>query len=381
MTNRRATSASPAHAEFREPAPASADSGIRFEAVSVAYGATTVLDSLDLAIESGQIVALIGPSGSGKSTILRALAGFATPARGRLFIGRRDVTRLAPAERHIGMVVQNYALFPHLRVADNVAFGLRARGVDARQIREQVPEDLRRVGMARHAGRYPHELSGGEQQRVALARALAIRPRVLLLDEPLSALDPQTRHAMLDELAALHRDLPALTILYVTHDQTEALRLADAIGVMRAGRLVAFDRTARLYRHPPNRFVAEFLGQANVLPGTSLRVIRTGQAAVRVGTALLQGHNPHGVPEHADCLVCVRPHAVRLGAGAAHDNHLSGVVRDVTWLGDMHRVTLDVAGHRVDLNAPLRCVLPAPGSVVAVHFAADDVTLVPETAP
>src|SRR6185312_14566987 len=261
--------------------------GIRFDDVSVAYGEQVVLESLTLAVKPGEIVALIGPSGSGKTTALRAVAGFVRPARGRIFIGTRDVTDLAPHARNIGMVVQNYALFPHMRAEENVAFGLRARGAAADLIRERVPECLKMVGMAQYARRYPRELSGGQQQRVAIARALAIRPQVLLLDEPLSALDAQIRRSMLDELAKLHRDLPSLTVLYVTHDQTEALTLADHIGIMRDGKLVAFGDAQSLYRNPPNRFAAEFLGRANLLPVARLATAAAGLARVAFGDVAL----------------------------------------------------------------------------------------------
>ncbi|MDE1992284.1 MAG: ABC transporter ATP-binding protein, partial [Rhizobiaceae bacterium] len=191
--------------------PASSAKRIRFENVSVAYNGLTVLDSLNLTVNPGEIVALIGPSGSGKTTALRAVAGFVRPASGRILIGDRDVTDLAPYDRDIGMVVQNYALFPHMRVEENVAFGLRARCTAEETIRTRVPEALAMVGMSTYAKRYPRELSGGQQQRVAIARAIAIRPQVLLLDEPLSALDAQIRRSMVDELARLHRDLPSLT--------------------------------------------------------------------------------------------------------------------------------------------------------------------------
>jgi 2-aminoethylphosphonate transport system ATP-binding protein len=200
---------------------------IGFDDVSVTYGGTVVLDSLSLTVKAGEIVSLIGPSGSGKTTALRAVAGFVRPSAGRITIGARDVTDLPPYERNIGMVVQNYALFPHMRVDENVAFGLRAKGVPQDVIRARVPECLAMVGMGAYARRYPRELSGGQQQRVAIARAIAPKPQVLLLDEPLSALDAQIRRSMLDELAKLHRELPSLTVLYVTHDQSEALTLAN----------------------------------------------------------------------------------------------------------------------------------------------------------
>jgi 2-aminoethylphosphonate transport system ATP-binding protein len=354
--------------------------GIRFDDVSVAYGEQVVLESLTLAVKPGEIVALIGPSGSGKTTALRAVAGFVRPARGRIFIGTRDVTDLAPHARNIGMVVQNYALFPHMRAEENVAFGLRARGAAADLIRERVPECLRMVGMAQYARRYPRELSGGQQQRVAIARALAIRPQVLLLDEPLSALDAQIRRSMLDELAKLHRDLPSLTVLYVTHDQTEALTLADHIGIMRDGKLVAFGDAQSLYRNPPNRFAAEFLGRANLLPVARLATTAAGLARVAFGDVALTARNHHGLADGSDCLLCVRPHDIRLGAAAAGDNALSGTVKSVLWQGDLQSVELDVAGHALRLTcAPMHDV-PEPGAALALSFSAVEATLVPESA-
>ncbi len=354
--------------------------GIRFDDVSVAYGEQVVLESLTLAVKPGEIVALIGPSGSGKTTALRAVAGFVRPARGRIFIGTRDVTDLAPHARNIGMVVQNYALFPHMRAEENVAFGLRARGAAADLIRERVPECLRMVGMAQYARRYPRELSGGQQQRVAIARALAIRPQVLLLDEPLSALDAQIRRSMLDELAKLHRDLPSLTVLYVTHDQTEALTLADHIGIMRDGKLVAFGDAQSLYRNPPNRFAAEFLGRANLLPVARLATTAAGLARGALGDVALTARNHHGLADGSDCLLCVRPHDIRLGAAAGGDNALSGTVKSVLWQGDLQSVELDVAGHALRLTcAPMHDV-PEPGAALALSFSAVEATLVPESA-
>src|SRR5215468_5510168 len=239
--------------------------GIGFDGVTVAYRGQAVLKDLNLTVHPGEILAIIGPSGSGKTTALRAVAGFVRPTGGRIRIGERDVTDLPPYARGLGMVVQNYALFPHMKVEENVAFGLRARSAPESLVQERVKESLRMVGMSGFVGRYPRQLSGGQQQRIAIARALAIRPSVLLLDEPLSALDAQIRRNMLEELARLHRELPGLTILYVTHDQTEALTLADRIAIMRDGRLVAHGASRDLYREPPNRFTAEFLGRANLL--------------------------------------------------------------------------------------------------------------------
>jgi 2-aminoethylphosphonate transport system ATP-binding protein len=360
------------------PAPVAASSGIGFEDVSVAYGGLVVLDSVSLVVKPGEIVALIGPSGSGKTTALRAVAGFVRPARGRIRIGERDVTNLPPHARNIGMVVQNYALFPHMRAEENVAFGLRARGAPEAMVRERVPECLRMVGMASYAKRYPRELSGGQQQRVAIARALAIRPQVLLLDEPLSALDAQIRRSMLDELAKLHRDLPSLTVLYVTHDQTEALTLANHIGIMRDGKLVAIGGAQSLYRNPPNRFAAEFLGRANLLPVEALVAEVGGLARVRFGEAGLLARNHHGLPAGSRCLLCVRPHDIRLQPGEAATARLAGIVQGVQWQGEMHSIALEVDGHPLRLTcAPLKDP-PEPGATLALYFSPEDATLVPE---
>ncbi len=247
--------------------------GIRFDRVTVSYGRSTVLDALDLTVAPGEVMALLGPSGSGKTTALRAVAGFVAPSSGRVLIGDRDVTGLPPHKRGIGMVVQQYALFPHLRVEQNVAFGLRARRTPRAQTAERVAEALEMTGMAGYARRYPRELSGGQQQRVAIARALAIRPGVLLLDEPLSALDARLRSGMLAELARLHRELPDVSILYVTHDQIEALTLADRIAVTGPGPPPGLRHPARAVPHPAHRLHRELRRQRQPAAGPG----RTGR--------------------------------------------------------------------------------------------------------
>jgi 2-aminoethylphosphonate transport system ATP-binding protein len=367
---------------FVAPGPAAAAGGSRigFENVSVTYGALTVLESLTLTVNPGEIVALIGPSGSGKTTALRAVAGFVRPSAGRILIGDRDVTHLAPYDRKIGMVVQNYALFPHMRVEENVAFGLRAHGANGDVIRKRVPECLAMVGMSAYGKRYPRELSGGQQQRVAIARALAPKPQVLLLDEPLSALDAQIRRSMLDELAKLHRDLPNLTVLYVTHDQSEALTLANHIGIMRDGKLKAFGGSQSLFRHPPNRFAAEFLGRANLLPVSDLRPIDSQMARVRFGEVTLSAHNYHGLPASKDCLLCVRPHDFRFSRTAAEPNTISGTVISVQWQGDVHSITLNIGGEEVRMTSAPMGNPPRIGDAISVHFNPAEVTLVPEDA-
>ncbi|MEU1339423.1 ABC transporter ATP-binding protein [Streptomyces sp. NPDC005827] len=342
-------------------------SGIRFDSVSVAYDGNVVLDSLDLTVEPGEVMALLGPSGSGKTTALRAVAGFVRPVAGRVFLGERDVTDLPPHRRGIGMVVQQYALFPHMRVADNVAFGLRARRAGKGETRERVAEALEMTGMAAYARRYPREQSGGQQQRVAIARALAIRPEVLLLDEPLSALDARLRSGMLAELARLHRELPDVSILYVTHDQVEALTLADRIAVMDRARLRACGTPRELYRAPADEFTASFVGGANLLPVT----VAAGGAdfagvSVEVDTA--------GAVSGARATLCVRPHLVGLGEGP---NRLVGTVTDVQWRGATHRLYVEVDGQVVMADVRELRDPPGFGDSVSLHFAPEDAVLLP----
>ncbi|MEU3991309.1 ABC transporter ATP-binding protein [Streptomyces platensis] len=358
----------------RSAAPAA--SGIRFDQVSVAYGRHgehTVLDSFDLTVEPGEVMALLGPSGSGKTTALRAVAGFVQPASGRVLIGGRDMTGLPPHKRGIGMVVQQYALFPHMKVAENVAFGLKAQKTPRAEIPGRVAEALEMTGMAAYAGRHPRELSGGQQQRVALARALAIRPGVLLLDEPLSALDAQLRSGMLAELARLHRELPDVSILYVTHDQIEALTLADRIAVLDRARLQDCGTPQQFYRRPRTEFTASFVGTANLLPVT-----------VR-GDGVDFGGRPLTVPvgdevaEGAAATLCVRPHLVGLGESPrpGGGNTLRGTLTEVQWRGATHRLYVAVDGHRVLADVRELRTTPALGDEVALHFAPEDAVLIP----
>ncbi|MFJ8277640.1 ABC transporter ATP-binding protein [Streptomyces griseoviridis] len=341
--------------------------GIRFDSVTVAYDGDVVLDSLDLTVAPGEVMALLGPSGSGKTTALRAVAGFVRPESGRVFLGERDVTDLPPYRRGIGMVVQQYALFPHLRVEENVAFGLKARGTPRAEIRARVGEALEMTGMAGFARRHPRELSGGQQQRVAIARALAVRPGVLLLDEPLSALDARLRSGMLAELARLHRELPDVSMLYVTHDQLEALTLADRIAVMDRARLRACGTPAELYRTPADEFTASFVGNANLLPVTC------GAGNVTFAGTELTVATGAAAPG-ARATLCVRPHLIGLGDGP---NRLTGTVTEIQWRGATHRLLLDIGGHELTLDLPESRRTPANGAEITVHFAAEDAVLLP----
>ncbi len=360
------------------PFAGAAEQRIHFEDVSVRYGATTVLSDFTLTVNPGEIVAMLGPSGSGKTTALRAVAGFVTPTEGRVFIGPRDVTHVAPNARNIGMVVQNYALFPHMSVAENVAFGLRARRADKTLVAARVAECLALVGMEAFAGRMPRALSGGQQQRVAIARALAIRPTVLLLDEPLSALDAQIRRQMVEEIGRLHAELPDLTIFYVTHDQHEALTLADRIAIMRNGRLAALDTARNLYRRPPNRFAAEFLGRANVLAGEVCALSEDGRMAeLAVDGHRLRGANLHGLGPGDRALICIRPHHLTPAPAGDAARRLDGRIAHVDWQGAFEVLTIQLGTAELRMTATPAAEPHRIGAGMALFYDPQDATVLP----
>lgn len=298
------------------------------------YGSVHALDGLSLDIEPGELVALLGPSGCGKTTALRGLAGLEELDSGQVFVDGRDITRVSANRRDMGMVFQAYSLFPNMTAHDNVGYGLRLRRVGARERRKRAADLLDLVGLAKHADRYPHQLSGGQQQRVALARALAIEPKVLLLDEPLSALDAKVRTQLRDEIRRVQLDV-GTTTLFVTHDQEEALAMADRVGVMSAGRLEQIGTPVELYERPRTAFVAEFVGVTNRLPG----VVRNGTVDV-LGTRvpLLEGSVESGA-----ATVFVRPECVQVTPG----DDGNGTVQAVSFLGALCRVRLQLDGASV----------------------------------
>ncbi|MDT7732107.1 MAG: 2-aminoethylphosphonate transport system ATP-binding protein [Mycobacterium sp.] len=338
-------------------------SAIIFDRVGVSYGrgrkVTKALIDFSLRVAPGETVALLGPSGSGKSTALNALAGFVRPTSGTVRLAGRDVTDQPPAKRGIGVVLQSYALFPHMRVADNVAFGLKSHRVPRAEIGPRVAEALDMVGMSAYGSRLPRELSGGQQQRVAIARALAIRPKVLLLDEPLAALDAQLRHSTLAELQRLKESLPDTAMLYVTHDQAEALALADRIVVMNNARLMDVDTAESLWKRPPTSFTAAFLGGANLIPCTVGRVIGTS-ALVAIAHKTVSAEAPQPTVGKIDwapdskALLCIRPHAMRIVSLGERDA-LRATVTASVWRGATTRLVLSVGGlpdQLIDIDVP-----------------------------
>lgn len=288
---------------------------VRLVDIAVTLGVQRVLDGFSLRFESGRIAALLGPSGSGKTTILRTVAGFVQPDSGQVLFDDQEVQNLPVQRRAIGMVFQSYALFPHLTVAQNIAFGLEARGVPSAEVRKRVSEALDLVRLAGLDRRLPRQLSGGQQQRVALARALVIRPRVLLLDEPLAALDRQLRMQMQLELRQLQRDV-GITTLFVTHDQEEALTLADSVALLQNGRVQQYGMPQELYERPVSRFVAEFLGRTSLING---RVAEYTSDGMRVETAfgVLWSTTALRPPPGTPVTLAIRPEHVVLGAAAA----------------------------------------------------------------
>jgi spermidine/putrescine transport system ATP-binding protein len=299
---------------------------VRLEGVTKRFDEVTAVDDVSLGIEQGRFYALLGPSGCGKTTTLRMIGGFEQPSGGAIYLGDRDVSGLPPHRRDVNTVFQSYALFPHLTIADNVGFGLRRKGVKGAELRSRVEEMLRIVGLTGLGGRKPRQLSGGQQQRVALARALVNRPRVLLLDEPLGALDLKLRKEMQLELKSIQHDM-GITFVHVTHDQEEAMTMADAIVVMNHGRIEQLGEPAELYERPASAFVAGFLGVSNLLPGAV-----AGPDAVRLdGGVVLRVAPERLVGRSGPVSVGIRPEKLELGAAGA--NTLDGTVRERAYVG------------------------------------------------
>lgn len=334
------------------------------------YGTTHVVKDFNLAVEKGEFISFLGPSGCGKTTTLRMIAGFETPSSGSIRIDGRDVVNLRPNQRNIGMVFQAYALFPNLTVAQNIGFGLKVAGRPRAEIDQRVKEMLATIHLPDLGARYPFQLSGGQQQRVALARALAVRPKLLLLDEPLSALDAKIRISLRQEIRAIQKSL-GITTIYVTHDQEEALSMSDRIVVMNAGVAEQVGDPFTIYNRPATRFVAGFVGTLN-----ALEAVVTDPAT---GTIALDGqpitlNRPIDAPAGATIGLALRPETLALGPRPETDGSLRGTVRDVQFLGSVLRVRVALAGQVVALDSFNTAALrpPAVGDTVEVSFATAD---------
>jgi iron(III) transport system ATP-binding protein len=319
---------------------------IRIQQLTKRFGAVTALEHLDLAIEPGELFFLLGPSGCGKTTLLRSLAGFYIPEEGTIFFGDEDVTRLAPHKRNTGMMFQSYALWPHMTVAENVAFGLEERKVPRPEITRRVQEALESVRMAEYAARRPNQLSGGQQQRVALARALVIRPRCLLLDEPLSNLDAKLRLEMRAEIRRVCKEFK-LTTVYVTHDQKEALSVADRMAILDRGHILQVGTPREVYRRPTSRRVADFIGETDFIDGTV--VSASGDRAV-VDTAIGRFEGVIADPRATmttgmAATLSVRPECWTLSREQPARNFVRGRIGEAIYLGELAQYDLIANGH------------------------------------
>ncbi|WP_183753589.1 ABC transporter ATP-binding protein [Pseudochelatococcus contaminans] len=356
---------------FREPV------GVSVRSATKSYDDFLALDNVSLEVAPGEFVSILGPSGSGKTTFLGILGGFVQPTSGSIHLGTVDITYAPPHKRDIGIVFQNYALFPHMNVADNITFPLRARHVPKSQWADKLEGALAMVELSGYGQRQIHELSGGQRQRVALARAMIFEPRLILMDEPLSALDKQLRETMQIELKQLHHKLDA-TIIYVTHDQREALTMSDRVAIMNKGRIAQIDTPERLHDWPADSFVASFIGEATLLP-----VVRKSADTAALGDTLLRSTQP--VPTGDKLFLAVHSEKLIVSDGN-HDtnvNVLHATVKDTLYQGESIRVfiTLDTGGElslRLPSNHSGRRLLKQPGEPITVLLHPDDTVVVPQ---
>jgi spermidine/putrescine ABC transporter ATP-binding subunit len=350
---------------------------IELDAIGKRFGMVDAVKSVSLTIAEGEFVTLLGPSGCGKTTTLRIVAGFESPTSGRLRIGGRDMRDVPVERRGLSMVFQNYALFPHLSVFENVAFGLRLKRVPKAEIETRVRKALDQVGLAHLGERSPRQLSGGQQQRVSLARGLVVNPKVLLMDEPLSNLDLKLREQLRDEIRTLQRRL-GMTAVYVTHDQGEAMAMSDRIAVMNGGGIEQVGPPREIYERPSTSFVASFIGQCNLLPGT----LSANEGLFHTARGLVLRVAGEPSPTRA-ALLAIRPESLRFlnngGETVGHGKLLTGQVADMVYLGDLAQIAVAIAaegGQGETLNAAWRITrgepLPRIGDTVRLTVAAAD---------
>ncbi|MDH6195261.1 putative spermidine/putrescine transport system ATP-binding protein [Mycobacterium frederiksbergense] len=357
-------------------------SSVRLRSVTKNFRSGTVgIDDVTIDIEGGEFVTFLGPSGSGKTTTLNTIAGFLRPTTGQVEIGGQDVTALPPRRRNLGMVFQNYALFPHMTVRENVAFGLHRRGLSKEQTAGRIDDALSMVRLDRFGDSMPKQLSGGQQQRVALARALVYRPPVLLMDEPLAALDKALRTEMQVEIGRIHREV-GTTFLFVTHDQDEALGLSDRIALFNHGKVVQMGTPTELYERPQSLFTAEFLGESNVFRGVVADdgVLKFADQVLRFPAA--SGSSPAGTR----AAMVVRPERMRLcanGEGGAAENHVPAVITEIAYFGSFRRITVSYPdGGTGLLRGGVESPAPfSPGDTVTVSWDPAHSVVVPDSAP
>ncbi|WP_114944874.1 ABC transporter ATP-binding protein [Microvirga calopogonii] len=339
---------------------------VQFRNVTKRYGSVTAVDNVSFTIEPGQLVTLLGPSGCGKTTTLRMIAGLEMASEGQILIGGRDVTNLSAADRDVSMVFQSYALFPHMSVLENVAYGPSVQGASKKDANEMAMEKLSLIGLKGLEKRAPSELSGGQQQRVAVARALVLEPQVLLFDEPLSNLDAKLRRRVREDIRELQQSLN-LTVAYVTHDQEEALAVSDHIIVMSNARIAQTGTPRELYEEPADLFVADFIGDANIISGDLVSVAGP-TAQVKIGNVSLQ--LPHRNAGHGAVKLAVRPDAIFLDETAATTSGaLTGTVRKASYLGTQVEYEVDSAIGDLFVVQYGRKEPIAPGTPVSISFA------------
>jgi spermidine/putrescine transport system ATP-binding protein len=351
-------------------ATAAATADVRLEKVVKRFDDIVAVDGISVDIPRGAFFALLGPSGCGKTTTLRMIGGFEEPTEGHIYLGDQDVVGLPPYKRDVNTVFQSYALFPHMSIEDNIGFGLERKGVAKGELKGRVAEMIELVGLAGFAKRKPRQLSGGQQQRVALGRALVNHPRVLLLDEPLGALDLKLRKQMQLELKRIQNEV-GITFVHVTHDQEEAMTMADTIAVMNQGRVEQLGRPEELYERPATAFVASFLGASNLLPGT---IEGTGAIRLVDGTVVRAQVNGRAGPVAAG----VRPEKITIGAGGGA-NELPGTVAETAYIGVATQVVVRTAAgtvHVFSQNIDAGGRVPAPGTTVVLSWAPESTFVV-----
>ncbi|WP_454746368.1 ABC transporter ATP-binding protein [Ciceribacter selenitireducens] len=341
--------------------------------IQKSFGPVKVVHDFNMAINKGEFVSFLGPSGCGKTTILRMVAGFETPTGGTIVINDRDQSSLKPNQRNIGMVFQAYALFPNMNVFDNVAFGLKIHGMPKADIEKRVKEMLALINLDHLAERYPYQLSGGQQQRVALARALAPKPQVLLLDEPLSALDAKIRVSLREEIRQIQRQL-GITTIFVTHDQEEALSISDRVVVMNAGRADQIGTPFEIYNKPSTRFVASFVGTLNLIEA---KVVDPQNSTVAIGDLTIGIKEKIDAPAGTTVQLAMRPEAGSIMDGAKGDTTLRGEVVSSHFLGSVIRTRINVAGNIVsfDMFNDPSIAPPSLGDTVALKIDSADLLI------